>query len=297
MPPATTYRGRFAPSPSGPLHFGSLLAALGSYLDAKSEQGLWLLRMEDIDPPREQPGAADSILRSLEAHGLYWDESVLYQSQRLQTYRDSLSQLADAIYPCNCNRKRLAKLDWRYDGHCLQHPPSLEHDTFSLRLNTKRLPPEHLGAVERFDDLFLGPQYWPLADQGDFVVLRKDGLFAYQLAVTVDDAYQGISHVIRGQDLLETTSRQRYLLTLMGKPSPYYGHLPLALDQQQQKLSKQNHAQPLDNAQAASNLLAALRFLGLWPDFSDLPPCEQILQWAIRHWQRRQVPKQSKAVV
>ena len=288
------YIGRFAPSPTGPLHFGSLVAAVASYLDAKAHGGIWRLRMEDLDPPREEPGAASRILTSLEAHGLYWDQDVLFQSQRLDAYQQILETLAHTLYPCNCIRQRILHLNGRYDGHCRQHPPAAKQAT-ALRLMTDTLSTTQRHHSEHFDDIFLGPQAIPLDQSGDFIVKRKDGLFAYQFAVSVDDAYQGITHVIRGHDLLDSTSRQRYLLQLLQAEIPEYGHTPLALGKDGHKLSKQTRAAALVDTQAAANIMAALDFLGCppLPDGIDASCCDTLLQWAVSVWNRQQVPTRS----
>lgn len=294
MSPATAcYIGRFAPSPTGKLHFGSLVTAVASYLDAKAHNGQWLVRIEDLDPPREEPGAADSILRSLEAHHLFWDQTPVYQSQRLEAYQLALNRLADFVYPCCCTRQRLSKMQGRYDGHCIQNPPTDINGT-ALRLPIDLLDSNQSNSVENFEDCFLGKQYFPLTNTGDFVLRRKDHLFAYQLAVAVDDAYQGITHVIRGYDLLDSTSRQRYLLALFNKPLPDYGHTPLVLGSDGNKLSKQTKAKPLKNSQAMENLYAALVFLGYAiPKHLGVSNCSELLNWARDHWRREQVPRHS----
>ncbi|GAA5317097.1 MAG: tRNA glutamyl-Q(34) synthetase GluQRS [Candidatus Pelagadaptatus aseana] len=289
-PPDSTHRpaytGRFAPSPTGKLHQGSLLAALASYLDARHHQGRWLVRMEDLDPPREQPGAATAILQSLEAHGLFWDGPVLFQSQRLDDYQEILNQLQQQglTYPCNCNRQRMKNLNGIYDGHCRTFPA--DRPPFATRLCTE-------DRDIRFDDLFQGPQQQNLAREvGDFVIHRKDGLFAYQLAVSVDDTHQNISHVIRGCDLLDSTPRQLRLFELLNTEPPTYGHLPVIVNSEGQKLSKQTFAKPLDNRTAADNLLLALKQLGI-PAPGDLigADCNTLLLWATPHWQRAKVPQ------
>lgn len=290
---SSRYIGRFAPSPTGKLHFGSLTSAVASYLDAKAHGGQWLVRMEDLDPPREEAGAAASILESLEAHHLYWDGPVLYQSTRLDAYAEIADKLQPLTYPCRCIRQRLIGLNGPYDSHCRYSPPAAT-DTTAQRIRIDALA-DNLALIETTPDLFQGPQTFPLADVGDFIIRRKDGLFAYQLAVAVDDHYQGVTHVIRGLDLLDSTSRQRYILRLLDAPLPEYGHLPLALGADGDKLSKQTRAQPLDNRQNFSNLIAALRFLGHPPpqDCLSESNCEQTLQWAVQHWQRSRVPRQS----
>ena len=261
-----TYIGRFAPSPTGPLHFGSLVCALASYLDAKRHGGKWLLRIEDIDPPREQPGAGDAIKRTLEAHGLYWDGEVRYQSQRSDAYWDCLHELRKSglIYPCNCTRVRLAPLNGRYDGHCRRHAPPV-HEPCALRLKVTELPPEfrHIHNVIQFVDGIQGIQKEDIERvSGDFVIHRKDGLFAYQLAVVVDDIDQGITDIVRGGDLLDTTARQIFLYRILGKTPPQYSHIPVVKDEYGNKLSKQNHAPAVDLQPPHSNIKNALLFLG-----------------------------------
>lgn len=285
-----TYIGRFAPSPTGPLHLGSLVAALASYLHAHVHNGQWLVRMEDLDPPREQPGAAAAILRSLETHGLHWHGSVLYQSARLPAYAEALEQLqsADLIYACDCTRQDLQAMGGIYNGRCRQRPVDT-NKPYALRLklyDTPQFPATQL----RFTDLLQGEQVQDLRrDTGDPIVKRKDGLFAYQLAVVADDIAQGVTHVIRGMDLLEVTARQMVLFQLLGCQAPEFGHVPLVLNDSGQKLSKQNLAPALDSAHAANNLWQALVFLGQNPP-TDLGSVngtggvDEILAWARSHW-------------
>ncbi|MEO5926990.1 MAG: glutamyl-Q tRNA(Asp) synthetase [Bryobacteraceae bacterium] len=227
------YRGRFAPSPTGPLHFGSLVAATASYLDARRHDGEWLVRMEDVDKPREMAGAADSILADLEYFGFHWDGPVMFQSQRTEAYREALERLKgmDAVYPCGCSRKEID--GERYPGTC-----------------ANGLPP---GKVARA---------WRVRGEGDFVVLRADGFFAYQLAVVVDDAAQGITDVVRGADLLDSTPRQVNLQRLLGYATPNYRHVPVVLAADGQKLSKQTGANALERSRAGELLWDALAFLG-----------------------------------
>lgn len=288
------YVGRFAPSPTGKLHLGSLISAVASYLDAKAHQGQWLVRIEDLDPPREEVGAANSILRSLEAHHLFWDGEILYQSQRLDAYQAELDQLSTHTYPCDCIRQRIASLNGRYDGHCQQHPPK-PGAAIATRIKIDALSLQQILDAEQFDDCFIGPQVTPLSLTGDFILRRKDGLFAYQLAVAVDDHFQGITHVIRGRDLLESTSRQRYLLKMMGAALPLYGHTPLALGTDGHKLSKQTKAPAINDEDAFNNLIAALAFLGHRPpkECIDSYCFEDVLNWAAKNWKREQVPTDS----
>lgn len=254
------YRGRFAPSPTGPLHLGSLVAAAASYLDARAAEGVWLVRMEDLDTPRVQKGAADSILGDLEHFGFTWDEPVLYQSTRIGAYQDALEKLkADGmVYPCGCSRRDL--LDERYPGTCA-HGLAPGKEARAWRVRTSGTIAETVG---------------------DFVLLRADGIFAYQLAVVVDDAFQGITDVVRGADLLDSTPRQIYLQQLLGYPTPRYLHVPVVLAEDGQKLSKQTGATGLDRGRASELLWTALDFLLLGPP-EDLRHAgvQEIWAWAI----------------
>ncbi|MFA6971526.1 MAG: tRNA glutamyl-Q(34) synthetase GluQRS [Gallionella sp.] len=280
------YRGRFAPSPTGPLHFGSLIAALGSYLDAKHNNGRWLVRMEDLDTSRCVPGAADDILRTLAAFGLHSDEAIIYQSQRTTAYRTAFEQLRSAchLYPCTCTRREIADSALRrgdeliYPGNCRAGlPPSSEARSWRVRVNQAHI---------NFADILQGSLSQNLASEaGDFVVKRADGLFAYQLAVVIDDAAQGITHVVRGADLLTSTPRQIYLQRLLRLPTPAYLHLPVAVNAQGEKLSKQTQAQAIGCSDAASTLFDALRFLHQQPPGElRYGSVEQLLSWAVVHW-------------
>lgn len=293
--PAANYVGRFAPSPSGPLHMGSLVCALASWLDARSHNGTWLVRIEDLDPPREQPGADQKILECLCAHGLLWDGPVIYQSQRHSAYRESLANLAkrQLSYRCSCTRARLKIHAGNYDRHCWRSPP-ISSTACAVRLHmTNALTQQALPLdySEHFRDGILGLQRQSLGDTDDFVIHRKDGLFAYQLAVVVDDIAQQITEVVRGADLLSTTAQQRLLFQLMGSPPPNYSHIPIITDAKGNKLSKQNHAPAIDNKQASDNLLKACQLLGL-PDDIRIggTKTEDILERATRYWQRERVP-------
>lgn len=277
-----SYRGRFAPSPTGALHFGSLVAAVGSYLDAKHHQGQWLVRIEDLDTPRNVAGAADAILRTLVAYGLYWDEAVEYQSQRIPLYEAALEQLKAqrACYPCVCSRKTIAAQQGAriYAGTCRNGVLSTHNAAWRLRVNDT---PIH------FTDRLQGDISQHLATKvGDFVVKRADGVFAYQLAVVVDDVAQGITHIVRGADLLDSTPRQIFLQQQLGLPTPRYLHLPLVVNAQGEKLSKQTLAQPISTQHPAATLYAALVFLHQSPPTelqrSDLAT---LWHWAIIHWQ------------
>lgn len=286
------YIGRFAPSPTGPLHFGSLVSALASYLDAKANHGRWLVRMEDLDPPREQAGAASAILRSLEDHGLHWDGEVIYQSQRNNAYQICLDALlqAELAYPCTCSRQDLTAMGGIYDGRCRNRQTTPEHRC-SLRLKLYDLQDRVTPHLIQFEDLIQGAQSQNLRSQaGDQILKRRDGYYAYQLAVVVDDIAQGITHIIRGSDLLEVTGRQLFFFGLLGAPLPHFGHVPLAIQANGQKLSKQNHAPAIDSKRASRNLWNGLEFLG------QKPPAElagaatqEVLDWAQHNWQRHAV--------
>lgn len=280
------YRGRFAPSPTGPLHFGSLIAALGSYLDARSQNGTWLVRMEDLDPPREQANAADTILRTLEAFALHWDGPVLYQHTRLDAYRVAMSRLLEsmAAFPCACTRSEIADSGLTglegpvYLGTCRAGLAGRPARAIRVRVNETPV---------RFEDRLQGPCSQNLqAEIGDFVIRRADGLFAYQLAVTVDDAFQDITHVVRGADLLFSTPRQLHLQRLLHLPTPIYMHVPVALSPAGEKLGKQTGARPLDVRASGATLFQALTFLRQAPpaDLQGASPRE-LLDWALPHWQ------------
>ena len=278
------YRGRFAPSPSGPLHFGSLVAALASYLDAKAHQGVWLVRMEDIDTPRVVQGADSAILTALEKFGLHWDEQVEYQSQRHALYQDILTQLKPDLYACNCTRKMIKQAGGLYQGHCKSL--ALDFNEHAIRL-TQTHP------VYQFTDLLQGQINVPhaLADE-DYIIKRRDGLFAYQLVVVVDDIEQKISRVVRGADLIEPTARQISLFKQLGHKVPEYAHVPLAVTEPGFKLSKQNHAPAINIDDPIPELLRALSFLGF--DVTDdmkLSNVEEILTWASTQFSLTAIPQ------
>ena len=285
------YIGRFAPSPTGPLHKGSLLAALASFLDARANDGQWLLRIEDIDPPREVPGAADRILWQLDEHGLHWDQPVLYQSSRLPAYKYALQQLSQAgrLYACYCNRARLRTLDGCYDGTCRRHKLNastpIPNKPHAIRIQL----PEHTAIA--LDDLIQGPLVFDLSQTGDFILWRRDQLPAYQLACSLDDGFQNVTHVIRGYDLLNSTPRQIHLLSCLGFAAPQYGHIPVLNDTQGQKLSKQNHAPELSTEKASSNLLDCLHLLSMpAPHELKHSRVQEVINWAIAHWRHHQIP-------
>ncbi|MEJ1356096.1 MAG: tRNA glutamyl-Q(34) synthetase GluQRS [Candidatus Sedimenticola sp. (ex Thyasira tokunagai)] len=287
---SSQYRGRFAPSPSGPLHFGSLVAALGSYLDARSHRGEWLLRMEDIDPPREKKGAADDILRTLESFGFEWAGEVLYQSRRHEAYNEALVRLASAqrIYACKCSRKEVAAAGLQgvdgplYPGSCRGTPPFGRWKA-ALRLHTEE-------RVVRFKDGVFGIHRQNIAnDVGDFVIKRIDGVFAYQLAVVMDDAYQGVTHVVRGADLLHSTPRQIYLQQLFDFTTPLYTHLPLVLNEQGEKLSKQAGDLPVDKLNPIPTLIAALKFLNQPLPDERPESVTDFWHWATGNWHQERI--------
>ncbi|MBU2709450.1 tRNA glutamyl-Q(34) synthetase GluQRS [Zooshikella harenae] len=281
------YRGRFAPSPTGPLHFGSLVSALASYLDAKANQGEWLVRIEDIDPPREQAGATECILKALECYGLHWDHSIIYQSSRQTIYQEHIDQLCtqQQAYPCTCSRKELSAYNGQYPGTCRSQRKT-PTTPFAIRLKT------HPTAIE-FVDGIQGKQSFNLEEAGgDFIIKRKDGLFAYQLAVVVDDFLQEITHIIRGSDLLDSTPRQYYLQSVLAFSHPNYAHIPAIIANDGKKLSKQNLADPLPLKQPQPLLLRALHALNQHPlpELSDATVSE-ILQWATTHWNASAIPQ------
>lgn len=257
------YVGRFAPSPTGPLHFGSLVAALASYMEARAANGKWLVRMEDLDKPREQPGAADEILHALDRLGLHWDGPVLFQSARRERYRAVVEDLLRRgfVYPCACTRKELEDSALALDGARI-YPGTCRHGlpegrpVRALRLRTHDAP---IGFEDRVQGRI---EQRVEREVGDFVVRRADGVFAYQLAVVVDDLDQGVTDVVRGADLLDSTARQIHLQRLLGAPTPGYAHLPVAVNAAGEKLSKQTGARALDLSDPVRELARARRFLG-----------------------------------
>lgn len=284
------YRGRFAPSPTGPLHFGSLIAAVGSYLQARSQHGIWLVRIEDLDPLREIPGATKSILNTLETYGFQWDKRIVYQSTRSKLYAEALCQLQKhgLTYPCTCSRKGLLRASLNdklndtskglvYPGTC--RSASATSKQHSIRLKTDN-------RLSSFKDRLQGNFCQRIESEvGDFIIKRSDGQFAYQLAVVVDDAEQRITEIVRGSDLLDNTPRQLYLQHLLRLDSPGYMHLPIAVNHQGKKLSKQTYADPLDLLTPVPTLWRAIDFLGQQPPKellkSDL---ESFWNWAIQNW-------------
>lgn len=292
-----SYIGRFAPSPTGPLHFGSLIAAVASYCDAKANRGKWLVRMEDLDKPREVTGAADTILQQLETFGFAWDEPIIYQSQCTERYEAALQSLKQnkLIYPCTCSRKEIADSATHsgiegviYPKTCLAYPPKINKNAAYRVITTEK----NLS----FTDAIQGNITQNIAkDIGDFILKRADGLFAYQLAVVVDDAAQHITHVVRGADLLASTSRQIYLQQLLNLATLHYAHVPVAVNTTGEKLSKQTLAKPIDAQLAAPLLTDALKFLGQQPpDDLAKQALTNIWAWAIRNWQISKVRKTNK---
>jgi glutamyl-Q tRNA(Asp) synthetase len=289
-----SYRGRFAPSPTGPLHFGSLVAAVGSYLDARTRRGEWLVRMEDLDPLREAPGAARAILRTLEAYGFEWDGKVVFQSRRGVAYRGALARLERerAVFPCACTRREISDSALSlagepiYPGTCRGGlPPGRAARAVRVRVDN---------GVIAFDDALQGKIEQNLArEAGDFVVRRADGFFAYQLAVVADDFEQGITDVVRGADLLASTPRQVLLQRLLGYPMPRYMHLPVAVNRNGEKLSKQTLAAALAIEDAPAQLVRALRFLGQEPP-ADLAAADvaEVWSWARSSWRSDTIPRQ-----
>jgi glutamyl-Q tRNA(Asp) synthetase len=287
------YRGRFAPSPTGPLHFGSLVAAAASYIDARAAGGEWLVRMEDIDTDRTQRGAAERILEDLEHFGLEWDGPVLRQSERRQVYEVAFEGLRKAglVYPCSCSRKQAADQAAnaggpvrRYRGACAAGLPSGR----TVRSWRVRVGAEPVCFEDRLQGLYCQAL---AAEAGDFVLLRADGPFAYQLAVVVDDAAQGITDVVRGADLLENTPRQIYLQRQLRLPVPRYLHIPVATGRSGLKLSKQTKAPPVRRERAGSQLWAALAFLNQDPPAGlEREHPGTVLRWAIQSWRLDRLP-------
>jgi glutamyl-Q tRNA(Asp) synthetase len=284
--------GRFAPSPTGPLHFGSLVAAVASYCDVKSRSGKWLLRIEDVDTTRRVKGASEEIIRALQHYGFIWDDEIVFQSNRTDLYQHVLEQLRDRAlaYPCTCSRKEVADSSTRlgiegaiYPGTCRLHAakPGIP---VAWRLKTE-------DQLIHFQDAIQGDQQHRMAtDIGDFVIKRADGLFSYQLAVAVDDAAQGVTHVVRGADLLHSTTRQIYIQQLLGYATPVYAHIPLVRNDEGQKLSKQNLAQALPVDNLKSVLIAALRFLQQpLPHNIHTFQLGDLWQWAHAHWQLQHI--------
>lgn len=282
---AATYRGRFAPSPTGPLHFGSVIAAVGSFLQARSQAGEWLVRIDDLDGPRSVPGAADSILADLERLGLHWDGEIHYQHSHNDRYRQGLESLRAAgwTFPCGCSRKDYQGI---YPGTCRQGiAPGKRARTRRMRVGNECIA---------FDDAVQSECRQSLEDSvGDFVIRRADGIFAYHLAVVLDDADFRITEIVRGADLLDSTPRQIHLQRCLELSTPAYAHLPVAVNSSGQKLSKQTFAEPVAGKPAVDLLIAALDFLGQQPH-SRLrhAKLDELWSWAIGNWRLDRVPRQ-----
>jgi glutamyl-Q tRNA(Asp) synthetase len=286
VPANQPYIGRFAPSPTGPLHFGSIYTALASFLQARSQQGKWLLRIDDLDTPRNSEGAADTILRTLESFGLHWDGSVYYQSDKLDDYNDILKELENhnLTYPCTCSRKELSYVHAKqslpdiYPGICRNKQASAG-SPHALRIKTDN-------CILSFQDDLQGLISYNLAEQhGDFILKRKDRIIAYQLAVVIDDHIQNITHVVRGSDLLDSTPKQIFLQQKLGLRTPGYMHVPIIVDGQGYKLSKQTFAQPVDLKSPDDTIFELLTLLKQNPPAKlQHAPSTELLSWAQNHW-------------
>lgn len=287
------YIGRFAPSPSGPLHFGSLIAATASYLCAKSVQGKWLLRIEDVDKFRIKENSIHRIIQTLESYGYQWDDAILYQSKRSEAYQDALNSLGDLTYPCTCTRKFLQQhapagtSGYTYLGYCREQMSHPDATQFAIRLRTNN-------TLVYFDDGVQASFSQSIETEvGDFIVKRSDHMFSYQLAVVVDDEYQHVTEVVRGSDLLDNTPRQLYLQQCLGYQSPRYLHFPTAITPDGKKLSKHAHSAPVSAEQKRETILKTLDFLGQQaPALDQFSSLESIWDWAIKHWDRDKIPAQ-----
>ncbi len=291
------YIGRFAPSPTGPLHLGSLYTAVASYLDAKAHNGTWLLRIEDLDPPREQADASEMIIHSLKVHGLHWDKDILWQSQCHQAYQAAIETLmaTNKSFYCECTRQQLKEYKNRYPGFCHNkhltelNTPTNNTNRYAIRLKAPQPTPS-------FKDRLFGPQvYTDLKTEpelfNDFIIKRKDGLFAYQLAVVIDDIDQNVNQIVRGNDILDSTFKQLYLYEYLQQKPPEYLHLPVITNNLGQKLSKQHHALAINDNNACENLLQVLSLLQQDPPPTDAQSCvEDILYWATKHWDIEKIP-------
>jgi glutamyl-Q tRNA(Asp) synthetase len=288
----TPYIGRFAPSPSGPLHFGSLVCALASYLHARQHQGKWLVRIEDIDTPRVESNMSEIILKTLQAHGMQWDEDVLFQSQHFDLYEQSIAQLRqnNEAYGCICSRKEYNARGPYYDGLCRSAAHSFENNAVRWKNDIGRAS---------FLDLHFGERtVEERFAKEDPVLKRADGVFAYHLAVVTDDITQNITHIVRGADLIDTTPLHISLFSALGSVAPQYMHIPVASDSPGHKLSKQGHAPAIDNHCALDNLKSALIFLGVKPtEIKHLQSIDSLLQWAIEYWQSTSLSKETEILV
>jgi glutamyl-Q tRNA(Asp) synthetase len=277
--------GRFAPSPTGPLHLGSLLAATASYVDAHARGGVWRLRIDDLDTYRNDSAAEAQILSALDAHGLHWDGAVQHQSAHTTAYHDALSALSDQTFYCNCSRRSLRELSV-YPGTCRAHREPRAGCAVRIAVDDAEIA---------FTDLIMGQQVCRLGEQvGDFIIRRRDGLIAYQLATAVDDGSGDITHVVRGSDLLDITARQIFLMQRLNLQPPAYAHVPTLVYPSGQKLSKQHGAKPIESAQAGDNLILVLGALGLEVTGELIgAPVEQLLSWAVAHWELSKVSGQN----
>lgn len=285
------YVGRFAPSPTGPLHLGSLVAALGSYLDAHHECGRWLLRIEDLDAARVRPGCADEIKRTLENLRLHWDGPVEYQSRRRALYEEALHTLhrRALLYDCHCSRRERTESEERgYPGTCRNRPPAPGPAALRLRVDDAE--------TVHFIDRFQGPSAFAMAALGDVIIRRRDGVIAYQLAVVVDDAHQGVTDVVRGADLLPSTPWQLLLQRALGLATPRYGHLPIVVEPGGAKLAKSRRSTPVDPRRASEQLIEALKLLrhAPPPDLLGEGP-EAVVAWALKHWNPANLERVQKA--
>lgn len=286
------YTGRFAPTPSGPLHLGSLSTAIGSFLRARSQKGKWLLRIEDLDRQRCSMEASDSILKTLEIYGLEYDGCVIYQSRQVEKYREIIRslQFRNLVYKCSCSRKRIKALGGIYDGRC-RNTVHQENQNLSVRFRNP-------GTVLSFDDIARGHIETPAAESGeDFVLLRSDGTVAYNLAVVADDETEGVTEIVRGADLIPVTTRQLNLISVLGYRTPVYMHLPLILSGTDLKYSKQNHAKPVNESDPSLMCATAMKCLGLIlpPDLCRAPPREQ-LSWGIKNFRIDGIPRNNQTV-
>lgn len=280
------YIGRFAPTPSGHLHVGSLLAALASYLDARNKGGQWLVRMEDLDRPRNKTGAAEHILQTLTAHGLEWDGKVLTQSEHEARYQRQIDSWLDQglAYYCDCSRSDLSTHNGIYPGTCrARNLPAAGNHAVRIRVTDDPVI---------FTDRLQGTISQRLESElGDFVIRRRDGVIAYQLAVVMDDIAQGVTDIVRGADLLDSTPRQLWLYRLLGATPPEYLHIPLVMARQGQKLSKRLGSAPIDPAQAPASIFAALAALQQQPPAAlQQATATELLAWAVEHWQPLRLP-------
>ena len=275
-----SYVGRFAPSPTGPLHYGSFVAAIASFLDARHAGGKWLLRIEDLDPPRESMDSPREIIRQLLALGLNWDLEIVYQSSRLNSYDAALESIQRFTFPCPCSRKEVPDI---YPGTCRQNKHYAPVEPYAVRLEV----PTHSVSI---NDRCLGLRTWDLEKEvGDFVIKRKDGLHAYQLAVVVDDIHHSVSHVVRGNDLLNSTPRQLALYEHLEVSPPEYLHIPVLVDEWGNKLSKQAHAKPVDTSDALTTIRSALSDLGQNTHEYSLN-IEELLEKAVSSWNPAIIP-------